>query len=162
MNTEVFTDVARIGPGIWFGIHLLAIEADTNDKKNAYINYVNLLCDNFKCKTCQPHFRKFIDTHNFRDYWNIKDSKGNDIGFFRWSWELHNAVNKFLKKYQPTLEEAFNYYSNSEMGVCFDCGNGNNEHAEVQVTINRPIPTILNDYITKGDIKPKPFKLIKK
>jgi len=122
MDISVYSDPVKIGPGIWFGIHINAIKAITDPLKEAYIININALCDNFKCKKCQPHFRKFIDTHPLSNYWNIRDNKGNDIGFFKWSWEMHNQVNKFLKKYEPTLEEAYDFFSNSELGACFNCG----------------------------------------
>jgi len=158
MDINIFTDPAKIGPGIWFTMHIDAIGA-TNDKlKESFIININALCDNFKCKKCQPHFRKFIDTHPLKNYWDIKDDKGRDIGFFKWSWELHNQVNKFLNKYQPTLDEAYNYYSDSEIGACFDCGS-----KPVQETlISRAVPSILTLYRETGSIQPKPFKLINK
>lgn len=127
MDTSVFTDPAKIGPGIWFKIHTDAIKATNNLLKNAFIININSLCDNFKCKKCQNHFRNFIDTHPFENYWYIYDSKGRDIGFFKWSWELHNQVNRYLKKYEPSLEEAYEYFANNDLGVCFDCGHNNSK-----------------------------------
>jgi len=158
----------------------------TNDKlKEAFIININALCDNFKCKKCQPHFRKFIDTHNFKDYWYIKNTNGKDIGFFKWTWELHNQVNKFLGKNQPSLEDAYNFYANSDVGACSSCKGGpENTFPEIQfpetkfsenpnysVTnfnitditnemITKSIPSILTLYRKGGDIKPKPFRLI--
>lgn len=125
MNTSVFSDPVRVGPGIWFKMHLEAVNATNDSLKRAFINNINLLCDNFKCSKCQSHFRKFIDSHPFEKYWNIYDKNGRDIGFFKWSWELHNQVNKFLNKYQPSLEEAYEYYSNKNSGVCFECNKTN-------------------------------------
>lgn len=120
MDASVYTDPAKFGP-LWLKIHIDGISATTDELKRAFVININALCNNFKCKKCQGHFRKFIDTHTLRAYWNIKDSKGRDIGFFKWTWELHNQVNKFLNKYQPSFEEAYNFYSDSEAGACFDC-----------------------------------------
>lgn len=155
MDTTIFSDPTKIGPGIWFKIHIDAITATTDELKHAFVININAICDNFKCKKCQPHFRKFIDTHPLKNYWNIKDIKGRDIGFFKWSWELHNEVNKFLKKYQPTLEEAYDFYSDSEAGACFNCGN-----KEVPELRSRAIPPILTLFRENTGIKPQPFKLI--
>lgn len=124
MNTSIFTDPIKFGPGLWFKIHMDAISTNTDQLKNSYIININTLCDNFKCKHCQTHFRKFIDSHDFKKYWNIYNSKGEDIGFFKWSWELHNNVNRFLKKYEPSFEEAYNFYFNPDIGICTTC-NGN-------------------------------------
>lgn len=159
MDTSVFTDIKRTGPGIWFSMHLDAIIATTDPLKLAFERKVNHLCDNFKCKTCQPHFRKFIDTHPFSKYRNIKDSKGRDIGYFKWTWECHNQVNRFLGKPQPSLEEAYDYYSNSDAGVCFDCGSKTKEEPMPEL-VSRAIPPILTKYMETGEIKPKPFRLI--
>jgi hypothetical protein len=159
MDTSIFSDPTKIGPGIWFKIHIDAKSAVTDLLKQAFIVNINALCDNFKCKKCQPHFRKFIDTHPLKDYWNIKNSNGADIGFFKWSWELHNQVNKFLDKYQPTLEEAYAFYSDSEAGACFNCG-ADAKPSNVPELRTRAIPEILSLYREKGDLQPKPFKLI--
>ena len=128
MDTSIFADPVKVGPGVWFKMHIDAIKAITDSLKKAFIIDINAVCDNFKCKKCQPNFRKFIDTHPLEDYWHIYDSKGRDIGFFQWTWEMHNQVNKFLKKYEPTLEEAYEYFANPEIGTCFNCVNNNSNH----------------------------------
>jgi len=155
MDISIFSDPAKIGPGLWFNIHTEAIKAITDALKEAFIININALCDNFRCKKCQPHFRKFIDTHSLRNYWNIFNAKGFDIGFFTWSHELHNQVNRFLGKYEPTLEEAYNFFSDNEVGACFNCGDSTNPEQR-----SRAIPPILTLYRETGTIIPKPFKLI--
>lgn len=165
MDNAVFTDPVRIGPGIWFMMHTLAVRAITDELKRSFVIYVNSLCDNFRCKKCQPHFRKFIDTHPFQNYWYTFDQAGRDIGFFKWTWELHNQVNKFLKKYEPTLQEAYEYFSDSEIGACFDCGSTSNSSGvsfssdisgNKGENITRAIPPILQLYQNKS-IPVKPF-----
>lgn len=157
MDVSIFTDPAKVGPGIWFKIHIDAVTATTDSLKEAFLVNINALCDNFKCKKCQPHFRKFIDTHPLKNYWNIKDEKNRDIGFFKWSWELHNQVNRFLKKYEPTLEEAYNFFSDSEIGACFHCGETKEENSEQR---SRGIPPILTLFREGGPVTPQPFRLI--
>jgi hypothetical protein len=185
MDISVFSDPVKIGPGLWFKIHIDGIKSTTDLLKEAFIVNINALCDNFKCKKCQPHFRKFIDTHQFQKYWHIIDNKNRDIGFFQWTWELHNQVNRFLKKPEPSLEEAYEFFSNSEIGACFNCGPPNESKDDLtnlksQPTIlsenkfpaftsvsqfvpeqrSRAIPQILTSYIEFGGIKPQPLKLI--
>lgn len=170
MDVSIFTDPAKIGPGIWFKMHMDAIKAITDALKDAFIININALCDNFKCKKCQPHFRKFIDTHPLQNYWNIRDGQGRDIGFFKWTWELHNQVNIFLKKYEPTLDEAYAFFSDSEAGACFNCGSqtATTQHSSshppevtnISEQRTRAIPPILTLYRESGDVKPQPFKLI--
>lgn len=164
MDTSIFTDPVKIGPGIWFKMHTDAVKAITDDLKIAFETNTNACCDNFKCKKCQPHFRKFIDTHPFINYWNIRDDMGRDIGFFQWTWELHNAINKFLGKYQPSLQEAYNFFSNTEAGACFNCGAQPipSPGEPLLEQRSRAIPPILTLYRTSDNIKPQPFRLVPK
>lgn len=181
MDTSIFSDPAKIGPGMWADMHVEGVYATTDALKEAFVINTNAKCDNFKCKKCQPHFRKFIDTHPFKQYWNIKDEKGRDIGFFKWTWECHNAVNKWLNKYQPTLEEAYDFWSNTEAGACFNCGSqpvtqsslpplptlpdlpitsSTSSTSSMPEQRSRAIPPILTLYRDSGAIQPKPFRLI--
>lgn len=156
MDVTIFSDPSKVGPGMWASLHVDAIYATTDVLKNSFITNTNAKCDNFRCKTCQPHFRKFIDTHPFNEYWNIRDIKGRDVGFFKWTWELHNEVNKRLNKYQPTFDEAYEFWSNNDIGACFNCGSP----PEVPELRSRAIPPILTLYRDAKDIKPQPFRLI--
>jgi hypothetical protein len=157
MDTSVFTKPEVIGPGIWFKMHIQGARATTEELKQAFVTNINALCDNFKCKKCQPHFRKFIDTHSFQQYWNIYDAHGRDIGFFKWTWEMHNQVNRFLKKYEPTLEEAYDYYTDQDAGACFTCG-GSEQKPE---NVSRAVPPILTLHLQKPtEIPAKPFRLV--
>jgi hypothetical protein len=110
-------DVKTEGKGIWFVIHTLALNATTDIQKESFILTMNVLCDNFGCDTCKSHFRKFIDNYPLKSYWDIT-YKAEDIGFFKWSWELHNIVNKALKKHQISFDEALFKYKNY---VCKNC-----------------------------------------
>lgn len=159
MDISIFSDPVKIGPGIWFKMHIDAINAITDVLKEAFIININAVCNNFKCKKCQLHFRKFIDTHPLKNYWYIKDTEGRDIGIFQWTWELHNQVNRFLKKYEPTLEEAYKFYADPETGACFNCDTSN-KIIPIPEQRTRAIPQILTLYRESGEIKPLPFKLI--
>lgn len=167
MDGSIFADPVKVGPGVWFKMHIDAIKAITDSLKEAFVININAVCDNFKCKkTCQPHFRKFIDTHPFTNYWNIRDVQGRDIGFFKWTHEFHNEVNRSLGKYEPTFEEAYVYFSNAEIGACFNCGSPTATNLPVTYDSSVPeqrtraIPPILTLYRESGEVKPLPFRLI--
>lgn len=176
MDGSIFSDPIKIGPGIWFKMHTDAIGAISDSLKESFEININITCDNFRCKKCQGHFRKFIDTYPLRNYRNIYDAKERDIGFFKWTWELHNQVNKFLGKYQPTLEEAYGFFSDIEAGACFNCGDSSQKdkqseelsdiqqgpinNIQLSEQISRAIPPILTLYRQSGEIKPQSFKLI--
>lgn len=145
MQTDIFTDPVAVGPGIWFNMHLEAVHANTDERKRAFNFNVNRLCDNFKCNYCQKHFRQFIIDHPLKNYWGIFDKDGHDIGFFQWTWELHNQVNRRLHKYQPSLSEAYEFFTDAASGACFNCGNE-----------DVVVPKIITEY-TAGTVKPKPL-----
>lgn len=159
-DTSKFTDPEIIGPGIWYDMHTYAVKAIDDTTKNAFIIYLNNLCDNFRCIKCKVHFRKFIDNHDFADYWNIYDENGNDIGFFQYTWELHNKVNIFLGKYCPTLEEAYYYYTHNNINVCINCGNKkeSNNYNLSNLPDNIKIETDIDKIIKTNNIISKKHK----
>jgi hypothetical protein len=110
--------VKNSGPGIWFVIHTLALYAKNDKAKEAFVVSINLLCDNFGCETCKPHFRKFIDTHDLKKYWHVNFDFEDDVGFFKWTWELHNEVNKKLNKPIVAFEDALYDFKNN---ICKNC-----------------------------------------
>lgn len=168
MDISIFADPVKIGPGIWFDIHTDASSAITDELKRSFIFNINVKCDHFKCKKCQPHFRHFIDSHDFKLYWSIFDSKSRDIGFFKWSWELHNQVNKVLGKLQPSLDIAYEFYITPNAGACFDCGLSPSlpspfssiPPSPIPEQRSRAIPPILTLYRETGEGKPLPFRLV--
>lgn len=98
--------------GIWYIIHTLALYATTNELKHNYIITINSIAKNFPCETCKPDFEKFIKTHSLISYKHDKET-----GYFKWSWELHNMVNKKLNKSLVSYEDALDYYKT------FNCQN---------------------------------------
>lgn len=120
MDVTKFNDPAKTGAGMWFIIHDMAIIAITDILKQAYIIYITHICDNFKCLNCRAHFKHYLETNPLTNYWNIIED-GKDIGFFKWSYKFHNAVNKRLNKYQPTFVEAYKFFSAGGAG-CANCG----------------------------------------
>lgn len=151
MDISRFSDPTIIGPGIWFEMHTEAVQCINDQRKKAFVVRINNLCDRFRCIKCKVHFKKFIMTHPFEDYWSIFDRKGRDIGFYKWTWECHNNVNKFLGKTIVDLEESYEYYISESAGVCVDCGHDNHHdnHDEASVSLNanyRDIITPIPDH----------------
>jgi len=122
MNTNNVNIAAYMGPGLWYGIHVFAVNATTDELKKAFVIYINAICDKFPCQKCQTHFRSFIDKTDFKKYWDKYDADGNDVGMFTWSWEIHNKVNEFLKKPTLSQNEAYKQYTSMNGGVCHSCG----------------------------------------
>lgn len=105
--------------GIWFCIHLFAINCDSQEMKNSFINFINILIDNFKCNECKKHFKEYLSKYPL-----------DESNLFKWSWEFHNKVNKFLEKKCPTYDEAYEYFSNSNSGLCLSTNCHNFEDTE--------------------------------
>lgn len=144
-NSDIKMDIKSIGTGIWYMLHVLAINAVDDKSKEAFIITVNSLCNNFGCDHCQKHFRRFIDEHSFTDYWNIITEKKEDIGFFQWTWELHNNVNIKLNKQVLSLEKALLQYKSS---VCKNCNNS------TTITIPKPILVYTNNTTSQSSLQP--------
>jgi hypothetical protein len=106
------------GSGIWYVIHTLALHAKNDRAKKSYASTINTLAEYFGCEKCKIHFKKFIESHPFKYYWNINHGTYENIGFFKWSWEMHNDINKFLGKKQISLDDALLYYVS---GICKNC-----------------------------------------
>ena len=94
----------------WNTIHIKARNANTEEKKDEFVEYMNFLTKNFPCPNCIDHIRQYLAKHPIEKYYDIKDKNGNDIGLFKWSWEFHNEVNKRLNKKIMTWEELLRIY----------------------------------------------------
>ena len=89
-------DPAAFGPYYWAVIHLACLsEADGLQE------FVNSLPGILPCPDCKEHLRENLTKLPF-------DSKDP----FRWSVELHNAVNKRLGKPMVSYEKALEHWKN--------------------------------------------------
>ena len=139
-------NIELIGPGWWMKMHRDACRATTEERKRVFEYNMEEDCNNFPCARCKVHFRAFLNNYPLKKYWNIRDNKGRDIGFFKWTWELHNQVNQRLQKREPTFEEAYTYYTESSVNACFNCGDTTQALTEFR---SMPIPSILTTYLEK-------------
>jgi hypothetical protein len=98
----------------WKKIHEKARESVTIPLKEEFIKFINdEVGAKLPCGGCKMHTQEFIKTNDIREYYNTQEiinGRIYDIGFFKWSWKLHNSVNK--KLYKPELEfnDAFKLY----------------------------------------------------
>ena len=110
-------DIKIEGRGIWHTIHTLALYATNESLKNAFVLTMDSLAKNFACEICKPDFNKFINQHPFKNYWNLKQ-KNEEIGLFKWTWELHNTINQKLGKPILSFDDAYNM---TKYHVCKNC-----------------------------------------
>jgi hypothetical protein len=104
--------------GIWVTIHRMAILAVTDEKKAQFINYITFLSKEFPCEKCKVHIKKFIIDNPFYLYMDVSIGGNNDVGMFKWSHNLHNAVNQRLGKGLMDFKTAYNLYSGDMISVC--------------------------------------------
>lgn len=110
------------GPGVWWTIHVTALNADTVEKMKKYMEYINLILPKLPCDTCREHATTYLSQNPIEKYMHIKDDEGNNTGMFKWSWVFHNAVNARLEKQIVDYYTATQFYLDSE--VCtLSCGN---------------------------------------
>ena len=102
----------KFGPGTWYTLHVFAISANTEAKKEAFISFVSDLSSNMWCSVCQEHFSRYIQEHPLGPYKNKK------YGLFEWTWRLHNTVNERLGKPQLSFGEALKIYTEKGSKPC--------------------------------------------
>jgi len=104
--------------GIWYTIHRMAILAITEAKKAEFINYMTFLSKEFPCEKCRTHIKQFIVDNPFHIYMNVSYTTYSDVGFFKWSFNLHNAVNMRLGKPIIDFSTAHNLYKGENPNIC--------------------------------------------
>jgi len=116
---EKFSSPDILGPGTWFFLHLKSCKACKDNDREMQLELcrdIRLLADNFRCMDCKPHFQRHIINHPPEKTLHVEK------GLFIWLWNMHNIVNKRLGKKMVTMEDAWNYYSDSNEGICENCG----------------------------------------
>jgi len=95
------------GPFFWHTIHIVALGypkdptyADKRSAKEFYESLAFLL----PCGTCREHYAKHLQTNP------ITNSLDTRQDLFRWTVEIHNIVNKELKKPVWSEYEVLEYY----------------------------------------------------
>lgn len=139
--------------GIWWTLHTQAIRATNGEAKNAFIINVRNMADQFPCQKCKPHLVAWIEEHSFDRYWLIKDGSGRDVGFFKWTWELHNDVNRRITEENPKstkvqipFDEAYNFYLQTNQ--CSECINPLATATDEVVSVKSIRPTVTVEMMT--------------
>lgn len=105
------TDPETFGPGEWNRLQCNALRCRTPEKIKFFIQVhvpgiVSLLCS-----TCSRSAFELIRKRHPNSYKNKVDHRGEKIGMWLWSFDLHNDVNRHLKKKELTYEEAAAIYA---------------------------------------------------
>ena len=115
------TNPRIIGPGAWYAIHTMAMSCEDTDSCLFFIQFLKAMIESFPCEKCRIHAMKFIEQNPPEKYLHITNDIDEQIGMFKWTWELHNSANKGLRKPIISFSEAWTLYS--EPPICVeDCG----------------------------------------
>lgn len=94
-------DPARLGPGYWDRLTLMAWEARTATKQKEACDEFRYTCRTFPCTVCQGHCHEYVDQHPPEEFIGkevMVHGVSEPIGLFVWIWQFHNAVNLRLNK----------------------------------------------------------------
>ena len=107
----------------WWMMHTLGKRAVDDAGKQAFINYLNLLAQEFPCGKCRGHINEYLSTHPFSDLAGL-----GELQMLKWSWLFHNAVNTRLGKPYVTWEDCLEMFPpHVTLAPCTNCG-GNASH----------------------------------
>lgn len=161
---ELKVKPVEIGPGTWFWIHTKAKLATTELTKQAYQEFLKFIIENFPCLNCRTHSQEFMKLNPLVNFWNLRNTKGEEIGCFKHSWMLHNHANMVTGKKPLDFETAYNMYYSSSYTVCTSgCDGGHTlpeqthskewSPGQQHVTVKSPEVT-LRPTISKPRIRP--------
>ena len=121
--TKFPSDPNKFGPGTWFNIHVIALNADTSDKIQSFIIYIRMIVRKLPCSVCRDHGTEYVKTNPPEKFINLTNTTGEKIGLFKWSWMFHNDVNARLGKAIIDWDTAYNMYKDDEITICpIGCG----------------------------------------
>jgi hypothetical protein len=93
------------GPAAWDMIHSVAYTAPvtpTAEQKQHYASFYSALGNVLPCPGCRIHYNKHLQDHP-------PDTSSRDA-LFKWTYELHNIVNRVHGKTQPSFESVVSRY----------------------------------------------------
>ena len=115
------------GPKVWSFIHTVTInypvKPETSDKEHV-TTLLYAISDTLPCDTCKEHFKKIINKHP-------PDVKSRET-LFNWGVNIHNLVNKRLKKRELSYKEVLNIYEKKyNMKINFNSKNIYNKKTNI-------------------------------
>jgi hypothetical protein len=118
--TDIFNlDMKIMGPGIWHTIHTAAAHAKDEEKMVEFDHLLEIIIKTIRCVDCRKDLQEFINKNPLLPYRTLKSKNGDLVGYYVWTWKLHNFVNKKLGKSEVNLDTSYEYYAGNK--VCFSC-----------------------------------------
>ena len=127
---KTITNPRYIGPGEWCALHRLAASANTDIGKKLFVNYMNVLSKTFPCISCREHIIEYMGKNPISKYGKIRNDEGIDVGYFKWTFKFHNAVNVRIHRAEFSWDEAYSLYF-TDIGTCSSDCTGEGEEDSV-------------------------------
>jgi hypothetical protein len=99
------------GPHGWTFMHYVALgypDQPTEDDKTSYQNFYESLSNVLPCQGCADHYKETILQFPVKDH--LKDRES----LLRWSFDIHNTVNKQLGKPVLSYDNALQLYTKKQ------------------------------------------------
>lgn len=96
------------GSDTWRSIHYIALGYPTGaspELQGVYASYFEVLGQVLPCVKCSKHYREHMDAYP------IQPSLVGRMELFRWTVDLHNAVNTSIGRQPWSYEHAFQVYA---------------------------------------------------
>lgn len=111
-NSQV---MVRLGPGIWYSLHILSLDSDTEEKQHSMCETMKVLFSSLPCGKCRGHATEYYRNNNPQDYiGKTYKTRGGmtkpSLAIFYYVWEMHNSVNNRLGKREWTFGSVYDYY----------------------------------------------------
>jgi hypothetical protein len=95
----------ELGPQIWVLMHTFAGSYHSIHKETPFLDFINIIRHYLPCNICKLHFQKSLQLYKFNDY-----SRNNE-DVLKWTYLLHNEVNKQKGVKSPSFETVRVFYS---------------------------------------------------
>ena len=149
---KLITDPKILGPGYWHVLHIKAKDANTAQKKKEFVELMSLVAETFPCGNCRKHINEYLNSHPFKDFYNLVNENGIDIGFSKYMWMFHNAVNTRIGKPYLDWDSFYDMYYN-DGAVCVNCSRSSSRNPSVDSTPNHsPVPARMLPQLEKQKI----------
>lgn len=139
------TNPKILGPGVWYAIHTMAMSCEDIDSCLFFIQFLKAIIESFPCEKCRIHAMTFIEKNPPEKYLHITNDIDEQIGMFKWTWDLHNSANKGLGKPIISFSEAWRLYS--EPSICVKgCGKDYEDIPPPNIHNTQPVNPITEPY----------------
>lgn len=84
--------------GLWHNLHGMSARAVTPARKQAFLENLTFYIEEFPCINCRTHLATYLQMNPISLFESATDNSGKEIGYAKWTWMLHNDVNRRLGK----------------------------------------------------------------